>query len=705
MAYHDATNFQPCCLCAFERGPARCGPRRPAVSAGTAAERCRYVLQVADPYRWLEDIDSPQTAAWVAAESALTRNFLDAIPRRTAIKNRLTQLWNFERFGEPFREGRYYFYTHYSGLQNQAVMYVATSPKAKGRIFLDPNKLSKDGTVAIGGYSFTNDGRYGAYATQTSGSDWQTWHVRNVAGGRDLPDRIQWSKFSGASWLPDDSGFYYARYDTPEGATALRAVNYFQKIFFHKLGTPQSADRLVYQDPAHKDWYFDATVTEDGDYLILNASNGTDPHNRVYYQKLREPKASFKPLFALGDAAWNYVANDGPSFYVQTDKNAPRGRTISVDVRHPEQLRELVAQTRDTLQSISLLRNRFIARYLRDAHSVVSSYDLKGHKLGDVGLPGIGSAAGFGGFRHDKTTFYTFTGYTMPGTIYQYDVVSGKSTLLRKPRMVFDPSRYTTEQVFYTSKDGTRVPMFVSHKKDLRIDGFAPTILYGYGGFDVSITPYFSVSILDWMEMGGVYAVATLRGGNEYGEEWHTAGMLANKQHVFDDFIAAAQALIEKKYTSTPKLAINGGSNGGLLIGAVETQRPDLFGAAIAEVGVMDMLRFQKFTVGYGWIPEYGSSESSADQFKTLYAYSPYHNIKEGVKYPPTLIMTADHDDRVFPAHSFKFAAAMQHAQGGDAPILLRIESKAGHGAGTPTSKAINEVADRYAFLVQELGM
>jgi len=664
-----------------------------------------FGTQVMDPYRWLENIDSPQTTAWVQAESALTRNFLDAIPRRAAIKNRLTQLWNFERFGEPFREGHYYFYTHNSGLQNQAVMYVADTPKVKGRIFLDPNTLSKDGTVAIGGYSFSDDGKYGAYATQTSGSDWLTWHVRRVATGRDLADRLEWSKFSGASWLPDDSGFYYARYDTPENATALKAVNYYQKIFFHRLGTPQTADRLVYQDPAHKDWYFDATVTEDGDYLILNASNGTDPHNRVYYQKLREPDASFRELFPLGDAAWNYVANDGPTFYFQTDKGAPRGRTIAVDVRNPQALREVVAQTRDALQGVSLLRNRFIARYLRDAHSTVATYDMQGRKVGEVGLPGIGSAAGFSGFRHDATTFYTFTGYTTPNTVYRYDVQSGKSTLLRKPRLAFDPSRYTTEQVFYQSKDGTRVPMFVSHAKGLALDGSPPAILFGYGGFDISVTPYFSVSVLDWMEMGGVYAVANLRGGSEYGEEWHTAGMLRNKQHVFDDFIAAAQTLIDKKYTSTAKLAINGGSNGGLLVGAVETQRPDLFGAAIAEVGVMDMLRFQKFTVGYGWIPEYGSSESSADQFQTLYAYSPYHNIKVGAKYPPTLIMTADHDDRVFPAHSFKFAAAMQHAQGGDAPILLRIESKAGHGAGTPTSKAINEVADRYAFLSKELGM
>lgn len=694
-----------CVLCSTgQPGAARTGLPYPSAPREKVVDTY-FGTPVADPYRWLENIDSPQTTAWVQAESALTRNFLDAIPRRTAIKNRLTQLWNFERFGEPFREGRHYFYTHNSGLQNQAVMYVSDTPKGKGRIYLDPNKLSKDGTVAIGGYFFTSDGRYGAYATQASGSDWQTWHVRSVAAGRDLPDRVEWSKFSGASWLPDDSGFYYARYDTPEDATALKAVNYYQKIFFHKLGTPQSADRLVYQDPAHKDWYFDASVTEDGDYLILNASNGTDPHNRVYYQELRVPDASFKPLFPLGDAAWNYVANDGTTFYFQTDKNAPRGRTIALDVRSPAQLREIIPQTRDTLQAVSLLRNRFIARYLRDAHSIVSSYDMNGRKVADVSLPGIGSVDGFGGFRHDKTTFYTFTGYTMPTTIYQYDVVSGKSTLLRRPRVAFDPSGYSTEQVFYTSKDGTRVPMFVSHKKGLALDGSAPAILYGYGGFDVSITPYFSVSILSWMEMGGVYAVATLRGGNEYGEEWHTAGMLSKKQHVFEDFIAAAQALIEKKYTSNRKLAINGGSNGGLLIGAVETQRPELFGAAIAEVGVMDMLRFQKFTVGYGWIPEYGSSESSVDEFKTLYAYSPYHNIKEGVKYPPTLIMTADHDDRVFPAHSFKFAAAMQHAQSGDAPILLRIESKAGHGAGTPTSKAINEVADRYAFLVKELGI
>ncbi len=612
-----------------------------------------FGTKIADPYRWLENIDSPQTASWVQAESALTRNFLDTIPQRAAIKTRLTQLWNFERFGAPFRQGRHFFFTRNSGLQNQSVLYVADSPKAAGRVFLDPNTLSKDGTVAIGGYGFSNDGRYVAYATQSSGSDWQTWHVRSVADGRDLTDRIEWSKFSGASWLPNDSGFYYARYDVPENATALKAVNYYQKIYFHRLGTSQTADRLVYQDPAHKDWYFDAAVTEDGHYLILNASNGTDPHNRVYYQDLRNPGGSFKSFFPLGDAAWSYVSNDGSTFYFQTDKAAPRGRVVAVDVTNPTAIHQIISETRDTLQGVSLLSNRFIATYLKDAHSTASTYDLGGRKVNEIALPGIGSAAGFGGFRHDKTTFFTFTGYTMPTTVYQYDLVRGKTTLLHKPHVSFDPLPYSTEQIFYTSKDGARVPMFVSHKKGLALNGSTPTILYGYGGFDVSLTPSFSVSVFDWMEMGGIYAVANLRGGNEYGEGWHTSGMLANKQHVFDDFISAAQTLIDKKYTSTPKLAINGGSNGGLLIGAAETQRPELFGAAIAEVGVMDMLRFQKFTVGYGWIPEYGSAEASADQFKTLYSYSPYHNIKDGERYPPTLIMTADHDDRVFAALSF----------------------------------------------------
>lgn len=658
---------------------------------------------VADPYRWMENIDAPETTAWVAAEGALTRGYLDAIPQRAAIKDRLTQVINYEKFGLPFREGRHYFYTHNSGLQNQAVYYIADSPTQTGRVFFDPNTLSKDGTVSLGGLSFSEDGKYVAYATQSAGSDVQTWHVRVVDTGKDLPDTIEWTKFSDTQWLPDDSGYYYESYDKPAEGLTRKVQSINQKVRLHKLGTPQSADRLIYADPKHPTWYFDVSVTEDGRYLLLTTSDG-GPNNRLYYRGIHD-KGPFIPLYVKGDASYGVIGNIGSRFYAQTNAGAPRGRVFAFDVRNPKAQQQIIAQGPDPLNSVSMLGGRLIADYFHDVHSVDRVYDLRGRKLADIKLPGLGTAAGFGGHQNDTLTFYTFVSYVMPGTIYSYNVLTGKTVAIHKPKVSFDPSQFVSEEVFYRSKDGTRVPMIISHRKGIKRDGTMPTILYAYGGFDIPMQPSFSATRLAWMEMGGIYAVANLRGGSEYGEAWHNAGMLSKKQNVFDDFIAAAHYLIDNHYTSTPKLAINGGSNGGLLMGAVETQVPSLFGAVIAEVGVMDMLRFQKFTVGSGWIPEYGSSEASDAEFKTLYAYSPYHNIKQGTVYPPTLIMTADHDDRVFPAHSFKFAAAMQNAQAGDAPILLRVESNAGHGGGTPTSKAIEEAADRYAFLVKNLGM
>ncbi|HJS22837.1 MAG TPA: prolyl oligopeptidase family serine peptidase [Pyrinomonadaceae bacterium] len=662
-------------------------------------------VKVADPYRWLEDLDSEETRNWVEAENKLSFGYLAAIPARTALKERLTKLWNYEKYGIPFKEGNRYFYTRNSGLQNQAVLYTVTSLDAQPQMVLDPNTLSADGTVALSGLQVSPDGKFIAYSLSASGSDWQEWKVRDVETSKDLSDHLKWVKFSGASWTRDGKGFFYSRYDEPKGDT-LKSTNYFQKVYFHKLGTPQTEDVLVYERPDQKDWLFGGTVTEDGNYLIVTVFQGTDVKNRVYYKDLKAKDAPVVKLLDDFDAAYGFVGNEGSRFWFQTDLQAPRGKLIEIDTANPARnnWKVVVPEGKETLQATSFVNNKFILNYLKDAYTQVKIYDSTGKFVNEIGFPGIGSAEGFGGKPTDKETFYAFTGFTTPTTIYRYDMTTGKSTIFRQPKVDFNPADYETKQVFYKSKDGTKVPMFITHKKGLKLDGNNPTYLYGYGGFNISLSPAFSVGNLVWMEMGGVYAQPNLRGGGEYGEEWHQAGMKLRKQNVFDDFIAAAQWLIDNKYTSTPKLAIGGGSNGGLLVGAAITQRPDLFGAALPAVGVMDMLRFQKFTIGWAWVSDYGSSDN-ADEFKALYAYSPLHNIKPGTSYPPTMITTADHDDRVWPGHSFKFAAAMQAAQGGDAPILIRIETKAGHGAGKPTSKIIEEVADRWAFLVKTLEM
>jgi len=549
------------------------------------------------------------------------------------------------------------------------------------------------------------DGKLIAYSLSASGSDWQEWKVRDVETSKDLSDHLKWVKFSGVSWTRDGKGFFYSRYDEPKGDT-LKSTNYFQKIYFHKLGTPQTEDVLVYERPDQKDWLFGGTVTDDGNYLIITVFQGTDVKNRVYYKDLKAKDAPVVKLLDDFDAAYGFVANEGTRFWFQTDSQAPRGKLIEIDTANPARnsWKVVVPEGKETLQSTNFVNNKFVLNYLKDAYTQVKIYDPAGKLVNEVAFPEIGTAAGFGGKATDKETFYAFTGFTTPTTIYRYDMTTGKSTIFRQPKVDFNPAVYETRQVFYTSKDGTKVPMFITHKKGLKLDGNNPTYLYAYGGFNISLTPGFSVANLVWMEMGGVYAQPNLRGGGEYGEEWHQAGMKLKKQNVFDDFIAAAQWLIDNKYTSTPKLAIGGGSNGGLLVGAALTQRPDLFGAALPAVGVMDMLRFQKFTIGWAWVSDYGSSDSP-EEFKALYAYSPLHNIKPGTSYPPTLITTADHDDRVWPGHSFKFAAALQAAQGGEAPILIRIETKAGHGAGKPTSKIIEEIADRWAFLVKTLEM
>lgn len=661
---------------------------------------------VVDPYRWLEDDNAAETKAWVEAQNKVTFDFLKTVPQRDAIRKRLTQLWNYERYSAPFQEGGRYFFSRNDGLQNQSVLYTQPSLKAKPQVLLDPNTFSKDGTISLAGLGVSHDGNFIAYGISDAGSDWEEWKVREVRSGQDTSDNLKWVKSSGASWLKDNSGFFYSRYDEPAAGTKLTAANYFQKLYFHRLGTPQSADKLIYQRTDHKDWGFGGDVTEDGHYLIIYVSQGTERKNRLYYLDLTQADASVVELLNEFDAQYQFIGNDGPVFWFQTDFDAPRGRVIAIDTTKPERAnwREIIPQATETLTGVSLVNNSFICTFLKDAHSQVKIFSLAGSFQREIELPGIGTVGGFGGKRNDTETFYSFTGFTTPGIIYRCDLAAGKSYVFREPKVDFHPKDYETKQIFYTSKDGTRVPMFITHKKGIKLDGNNPTLLYGYGGFDISITPAFSVANLVWMEMGGVYVVANIRGGGEYGAAWHEAGMKLKKQNVFDDFIAAAEWLIANHYTSSKKLAIAGGSNGGLLVGACETQRPDLFAACLPAVGVMDMLRFNKFTVGWAWMSDYGSPDN-ADEFHALRAYSPLHNVRPGTKYPPTLILTGDHDDRVVPAHSFKFAATMQTAQAGDAPVLIRIETRAGHGAGKPTAKIIDEAADKWSFLVKALGM
>ncbi|MBK6898481.1 MAG: S9 family peptidase [bacterium] len=663
--------------------------------------------QVADPYRWLEDVDSEQTHAWVAAQNELTYGYLAKLPARERIKQRLTELWDYPKYGAPFKEGGRYFFSKNTGLQNQSVFYVQESLDAEPRVLLDPNTLSEDGTVSLAGMSIARDGKKMAWATSVSGSDWQTWYVRDIDTGKDLTDKVEWSKFSGASWDEKGEGFYYSRYDAPAAGEDLTGTNFFQKLYYHKVGTPQSQDVLVYERPDHQDWGIGGDVTESGDYLIISIWKGTSPQNLLFYKDLRDPSSKIVELLGEFEAEYGFVEHDGGVFYLTTDLDAPRKRLVAVDTANPakDAWFELIPQKDITLQGVGMINgDEFVAEYMKDAHSVVYRFDHHGSPLGEVALPGLGSAGGFGGHRADTESFYTFTSFLYPPTIFKYDFKTSVSTVFREPEIDVDLSAYATEQVFYASKDGTKIPMFLVHRKDIKLDGKNPTLLYGYGGFNASMTPYFSISRLQWVEMGGVFAMANLRGGGEYGEEWHQGGMLKNKQNVFDDFIAAAEWLIAEKYTSAAHLACQGGSNGGTLVGAVINQRPELFAAALPAVGVMDMLRFHKFTIGWAWTSDYGSSEDP-EMFPVLRAYSPYHNLKDGTCYPATLVTTADHDDRVVPGHSFKYAARIQEAQGCDNPVLIRIETKAGHGGGKPTAKIIEEVADEWAFLAHHLGM
>jgi prolyl oligopeptidase len=662
--------------------------------------------KVDDPYRWLEDDvrESEDVAAWVEAENKLTFDYLKKIPGRDRIEKRITELWNYEKIGAPSKEGGRYYFSRNDGLQNQNVLYVQETLAAEPRILIDPNTWSKDGTVALAGTQCSDDGKYCAYGIQDGGSDWRTWRILEVESGKLLDDELKWIKFSSVSWTPDSKGFFYSRYNEPKEGAEFQSLNLNQKVFYHRVATAQADDELIYERPDEPEWGFGADVSEDGKYLVLTIWKGTDDRYRVVVKDLKTPDAKPFMLIDNFDYMYTFLGNDDDTLIFQTDLDAPLGRVIAIDLKKPEMdnWKEVVAETKNALTAASIVGEKIVGRYLKDARTQVLWYDMAGQFIREVDFPGIGTASGFGGKRDHKETFYSFSSFATPPSTYRYDIETGESTLLRRADVKFKPDDYETKQIFYTSKDGTRVPMFICHRKGVELNGNNPTLLYGYGGFNISLPPGFSVSRLAWMEMGGVFALANLRGGGEYGKTWHKAGTKLTKQNVFDDFIAAAEWLIENKYTTPKKLAIQGGSNGGLLVGACMTQRPDLYGACLPAVGVMDMLRFHQFTAGRFWVDDYGCADNP-EEFKALVAYSPYHNLKGGTQYPATLITTADTDDRVVPGHSFKFAAQLQACQSGTAPTLIRIETRAGHGAGKPTSKVIEEVADQWAFLSQSL--
>jgi prolyl oligopeptidase len=659
---------------------------------------------IADPYRGLENADAPATEKWVAQENELTFSYLAKLPGRETIKKQLTELWNYERFGAFEKAGNHYFYFHNSGLQNQAVVYVMDSLNGAARELLDPNTYRKDGTTALSGTATSWNGKLYGYAIAQAGSDWSEWHVRDVATGKDTSDLVQWTKGSGISWAADDRGFYYSRFAEPPPEKLLTVAALNQKVYFHKLGDPQSADKLIYERPDHPNWTINAVLMEGGRYLLFYMENGVPGTNMLAYQDLKAANPRTVMLIPSADHAYIPIAVFGSTLYVQTNDGAPRSRVIAMDIEHPERgnWKEIVPERPETLEGAQIADGKLLLSYMKDAHSAARLVSLDGKAIAEIALPGIGSAVWSPARLQDKEIFYRFEGFAIAPDVYRLDLQNGKSILIRQSKVAVDLSGYETKQVFYSSKDGTRVPMFLSYEKGLKLDAENPTLLYAYGGFDIAMTPDFRPAIVEWMRMGGVYAVANLRGGSEYGEAWHQAGMRAKKQNVFDDFIAAAEWLVANKYTSTPKLAIFGGSNGGLLIGAVLNQRPELFGAAMPAVGVMDMFRFQKFGFGTQWVGEYGTADNPED-FKVLRNYSPLHNIHKGVEYPPTLVTTSDHDDRVMPGHSLKYAATLQQAQEGPAPILIRIETRAGHGAGKPTTKQIDEWADRFTFLKSAL--
>ncbi len=655
--------------------------------------------KVADPYRWLEDSDSKETVDWVTKENELTRSFIDTYAKRDAIEQRLTKLWNYPKYSLPNKEGDRYFFSKNDGLQNQAVLYMSKSLTGEPTVLIDPNKLSADGTVALSGTTYTEDGKMMAYAISASGSDWQEVHVRDIDSGKDTDDLLKWCRFSGIGWKKDKSGFWYNRFPA-EGEVAEEDRSNYNKVYWHQLGTPQEKDVLVYEDKANKELGFSPYVTEDGEYLVLYVYHGTDPKNGIYFRKT-DSNGEFTHLFELNEAMYTPIDNIGSTVYVHTDADAPRGRVIAVDLAKPgkENWVELIPQKTEVIDNVTMVNNELVVSYMKDAHHQLMIFGKDGKFRREIELPTIGTVQGVAGDREDTEMFFGFVSYTYPFTAFRYDFKTDKVEVFRKPDIDFDGTKYESKQVFYQSKDGTKIPMFITYKKGTKLDGNNPTLLYGYGGFNISMTPTFSIGRVMWMENGGIYAVACLRGGNEYGEEWHQGGVLDRKQNVFDDFIAAGEYLIKEKYTQTKYLAINGGSNGGLLTAACTVQRPDLWGAVVCQVPVIDMLRYHKFTVGRYWVSDYGNAEENAKDFAYMIKYSPLHNVKPGFKSPPILITSADTDDRVVPSHAKKFAAMLQANDAGDNPILLRVETKAGHGAGKPTSKQIEESADIYAFL------
>ena len=655
---------------------------------------------VPDPYRPLEDVDAPATKAWIAAENALTRRIIEDVPARGAIRRRLAELWNVPRAGAPWRRGGRWFQLRNTGLQDQDVLWTAELPEEAGRVLLDPNHMNEQGTTALAAAEVSEGGELLAYATSDAGSDWRTWRVRRVATGEDLDDRIEWSKFSSAAWTHDEAGFFYGRFAAPPADAAYDAPNRDMELRYHRLGTDPAGDPLVFAAPQEPEWNFDPEVTDGGRLLVITVQRGTDPESRVFVADLTGGAATapVRPLLDAGDARYEHVATVDGTMFLLTDREAPLGRVVAVRLDDPGHPREIVPEGADALEHVRLVGDRLAAVYLHHAHHRLAIFETDGRHVLDVALPGIGTVVDMAGRREEPELYLTFATFAAPATLLAVRMADGAVRELPHAPLAWDPAGVVTEQVFVTSGDGTRVPLFLSHRRDVNPDGEVPTLLYGYGGFQVPVGPAFRPEWLAWMERGGLLAVASLRGGGEYGRSWYDDGRLARKQHVFDDFAACARWLAASGWTGVGRIGISGRSNGGLLVGASITQHPELFGAAIAEVGVMDMLRFHRFTIGWGWTSDYGSPDDP-DQFRTLLAYSPLHNVRPGVAYPPTLVTTGDHDDRVVPGHSFKFAAALQAAQAGDAPILIRIDTDAGHGLGKPVHKLIDERADVLAFL------
>lgn len=664
-----------------------------------------FGTKINDPYRWLENDTAKNTEAWVTAQNAVTNDYLSRIPFRDKIRNRLTEIWNYPKYGAPQKEGKWFTFYKNDGLQSQAVLYVQKGMSGTPEVLLDPNKLSSDGTIALQATAFSDKQQYFAYAVSASGSDWQEIYIMDFASKKLLREKLEYVKFTGISWAGDD-GFYYSGYDKPKDEkTKFSAKTEYQKIFYHKAGTLQTADVLIYEDRDHPLRYVGAQLTEDNRFLILNIAQGTDG-SEIKVKDLHDKDAvAFTTIVEGFKTNAHVVDNIGDKLLLKTNSHAPNDKLVLLDPKEPAEAnwKTIIPEEREPLEAIGTGGGKLFVSYLKDATTLVNQYSMSGKLEQHIALPGVGTASGFGCRKEDDSFFYSYTSFTYPSTIFKYDIKTGRSELFRKSEVKFDPAAYETKQVFYPSKDGTKVPMFITYKKGIKLDGTNPTLLYGYGGFNINMTPAFSITNIPFFEAGGVYCVANLRGGAEYGEDWHKAGMLEKKQNVFDDFIAAAEWLIKEKYTSPSKLAIRGGSNGGLLVGACMAQRPELFRVALPAVGVLDMLRYHKFTVGWGWAVEYGSSDHK-EQFDYLIKYSPLHNLKKGTCYPATLITTADHDDRVVPAHSFKFAAALQEAQGCDNPALIRIDSKAGHGAGKPTAKVIDEAADIWSFVLYSMG-